>query len=209
MGDSDVPAYEIVPLSRAELVLETPRLILQPLADDDADLALSIRLFTDPEVVRYVCDVFPEEELAEEMPVITRRGAGGRIGIWTVTRKDTGEKIGSSILLPLPVEVDDTDWSLVVPERYPDAEIEVGYMLVPEAWGQGFATEACNRVLEFAFEKTTLDEVKATTDPGNVASQHVLTKCGLRHQGMRRAYACDCLGFSVTRAEWETQRRAC
>ena len=76
-----------------------------------------------------------------------------------------------------------------------------------EAWGQGFATEACNRVLEFAFEKTTLDEVKATTDPGNVASQHVLTKCGLRHQGMRRAYACDCLGFSVTRAEWETQRR--
>ena len=207
MGDSDVPAYDIVPLSQAELVLETPRLILRPLADDAADLALSIRLFTDPEVVRYVCDVFPEEELAEEMPVITRRGAGGRIGIWTVTRKDTGEKIGSSILLPLPVEVDDTDWSLVVPERYPDAEIEVGYMLVPEAWGQGFATEACNRMLEFAFEKTTLDEVKATTDPGNVASQHVLTKCGLRHQGMRRAYACDCLGFSVTRAEWETQRR--
>ncbi|MGR3313852.1 GNAT family N-acetyltransferase [Roseovarius indicus] len=204
-----MPAYDTAPLSRAELVLETPRLILRPLADDAADLALSIRLFTDPEVVRYVCDVFPEEELAEEMPTITRRGAGGRIGIWTVTRKDTGEKIGSSILLPLPVEVDDTDWSLVVPERYPDAEIEVGYMLVPEAWGQGFATEACNRVLEFAFKKTTLDEVKATTDPGNVASQHVLTKCGLRHQGMRRAYACDCLGFSVTRAEWETQRRAC
>ncbi|MEQ8293566.1 MAG: GNAT family N-acetyltransferase [Roseovarius sp.] len=198
----------IVPLSPAELVLETPRLRLRPLAGDAGDLALSVRLFTDPEVVRYVCDTFTEAELAAEMPVITRRGAGGRIGIWTVTRKDTGEKIGSSILLPLPVELDDTDWSLVVPERYPEAEIEVGYMLVREAWGQGFATEACTRLLEFAFESTILDEIKATTDPGNVASQHVLTKCGLRHEGMRRAYDCDCCGFSITRAEWETKRRA-
>lgn len=208
MGDSGTGSCGIVPLSADELVLETPRLVLRPLVGDAEDLALSIRLFTDPEVVRYVCDTFSEEELTAEMPVITRRGAGGRIGIWSVTRKDTGERIGSSILLPLPVELDDTDWSLVVPERYPEAEIEVGYMLVPEAWGQGFATEACARVLAFAFEMTALDEVKATTDPGNRASQNVLTKCGLRHDGIRRAYDCDCYGFSITRAAWETQRRA-
>jgi len=208
MGESGATSCAIVPLSPAELVLETPRLTLRPLAGDADDLALSVRLFTDPEVVRFICDTFSEEELAEEMPVITRRGAGGRIGIWTVTRKDTGEKIGTSILLPLPVELDDTDWSLVVPERYPEAEIEVGYVLVPDAWGQGFATEACSRLLEFAFESTTLDEIKATTDPGNAASQHVLTKCGLRHDGVRRAYDCDCYGFSITRAEWQTKRRA-
>lgn len=208
MGDSEAGPCGIVPLSAAEVVLETPRLLLRPLVGDAEDLALSIRLFTDPEVVRYVCDTYSEEELAEEMPIITRRGAGGRIGIWSVMRKDTGERVGSSILLPLPVDLDDTDWSLVVPEAYPDAEIEVGYMLVPEAWGQGFATEVCTRVLEFAFEKTSLEEVKATTDPENAASQHVLTKCGLRHDGMRRAYDCDCYGFSITRAAWETRHRA-
>ena len=80
MGESGATSCAIVPLSPAELVLETPRLTLRPLAGDADDLALSVRLFTDPEVVRFICDTFSEEELAEEMPVITRRGPAGASG---------------------------------------------------------------------------------------------------------------------------------
>ena len=190
------------PLDSSELVLETGRLRLRPVTLDDVDLARE--LFTDPEVMKFVADVTPEEDLLEETRKATQRGAGGRIGVWCVTDRRTGEKIGTSVLLPVPIDCDDTDWSLVVEDAYPDAEIEIGYILKPAAWGKGIATEACRRLLRFGFEMTELDEIVATTDPDNAASQHVLSKCGLRNEGIRRAYATDVTGFRITRREWET-----
>lgn len=191
----------VVPMAPEALVLKTDRLVLRPLRLDDLDLAIA--LFSNPDVVKYVCDVSSPEDIRDHLPVEVKRAAGGRIGIWTATRKDTGTQIGSCVLLPLPIETDDTDWSLMVEDCYPDAEIEVGYMLLPDAWGQGFATEICSRLLRFAFENTPLGEIKATTDPENSVSQRVLAKCGLTDQGMRRAYATDdCRGFGITRQEW-------
>ena len=129
--------------------------------------------------------------------------AGGRIGIWCVSRKDTGEKIGDCVLTPLPIDSGDIDWEQVTPDSYPHDEIEIGYLLVPEVWGQGFATELCARLLRFAFEQTALRRVVAVTDRGNANSQHVLQKCGLRPTGPRRAYAeDDCSGFEIMREEW-------
>ena len=189
-------------LTAQELELETDRLILRPLQLADIDLGTA--LFTDPQVVKYVCDLCTQEEIEENFKTETRRGAGGRIGIWTLTRKETGGKIGSAILLPLPIEKDDTDWSLLTEDTYPDAEIEVGYMLIPSAWGFGYATEACQRLVRFGFEMTTLDEIKATADPENLASHRVLQKSGLKHEGLRYAYNCQCSSFGITRDEWLT-----
>ncbi len=192
------------PLNPSDLVLETERLRLRPVTLDDLDLARE--LFTDPEVMKFVADVTPEEDLLEETRKASNRGAGGRIGVWCVTDRRTGEKIGTSVLLPVPIECDDTDWSLVVEHAYPDAEIGIGYILKRSAWGKGIATEACRRLLRFGFEKTELDEIVATTDPENAASQQVLLKCGLRNEGTRRAYATNVTGFRITREQWELAR---
>ncbi len=189
-------------LGEDHLVLGTERLIMRPLTLADEELALA--LYTDPEVVKYVCDVAtPENALKQFQKNDTRRGAGGRLGIWTLSRRDTGDKIGSAVLLPMPVETDDTDWSLLVEDAYPDAQIEVGYMLLQHAWGQGFATEACKRLVRFAFEMTSLPEIVATTDPENAASQHVLKKAGLSDEGTCRAYAEECSFFRLTRTDYE------
>ncbi|MCP5085740.1 MAG: GNAT family N-acetyltransferase [Rhodobacteraceae bacterium] len=187
-------------LSDADLVLETERLVLKPLTCEDLDIVLE--LFTDPDVVRYVCDLETPEQLESFLPTECQRGAGGRIGVWTVTRKEENKKIGTGILLPLPIEKDDTDWSLVVQDTYPDAEIEVGYMFIKSEWGKGFATETCRRLLKFSFEKTTLDVITATADPDNHASHHVLEKSGLRSEGLRYAYACQCSSFRISRKDW-------
>ena len=48
------------------LELFTARLRLTPLVADDLDIALE--MFTDPEVVKYVCDVMTETEIRQEMP---------------------------------------------------------------------------------------------------------------------------------------------
>ena len=143
------------------LVLETPRLVLRPFTPDDEDIAFEV--LSCPDVMRYVSNAMTAQEVSEHMPDATRRGAGGRIGIWCAQIRETGEKIGDGVLTPIPIEGEDADWSQVVPDAYPDDRIEVGYLLKPSAWGKGYATEICKRLLQFAFEQTALDEVVACT----------------------------------------------
>jgi RimJ/RimL family protein N-acetyltransferase len=85
-----------------KLVLNTERLLLTPLASTDLDFALE--LWTDPEVVEYVCDAVTEAEIRQEMSDATKRGGNGGIGIWCIADRRTREKLGETYLLPLPIE---------------------------------------------------------------------------------------------------------
>ena len=186
---------------------ESDRLLFRPLAEADLDLA--VEQWTDPDVVRFTGGkTYTEEELAREMPIVVRRCAGGCIGVWCLIDKETTEKLGTALLLPMPVELDDTDWDLVVGEEIPEGDIEIGYILKKSAWGKGYATEACERLLKFAFEEAPLEEVVAAIHPDNAASRRVLEKCGLIYQGLIRSYACDVPGFRMTRQEWRQSNSA-
>jgi RimJ/RimL family protein N-acetyltransferase len=109
------------------LDLQTERLLLRPLADSDLNLALE--MFTDEEITKYIGSVSTEEQIAEGMPDSVKRGGGGCIGVWCISHRATGEKLGSVFLLPLPIEENDTDWNLVVEDQLPDGDIEIGYIL--------------------------------------------------------------------------------
>jgi len=189
-----------------KLELHTERLLLTPLAPTDLDLALE--LWTDPEVVEYVCDVVTEAEIRQEMPDATKRGGNGGIGIWCVADRRTGEKLGSAYLLPMPVDMDDVDYSLVVMGQMPDAEIEVGYFFKRSAWGRGYATEVCKRLLQFAFQEVSLNEVVASVDEDNVASKKVLEKSGLLDRGRTLCYGKDSPIYRITRDEWNELRQS-
>jgi len=187
-----------------QLEIETERLNLRPLSKDD--LALALDLFTDERVMRYVGEVETPELIRRELPIWCQRAGGGAIGIWATYEKETGVAVGSAILLPMPVELDDTDWSLMGTDDMPDAEIEVGYLLKPDMWGKGYATELCERLLDFGFENTDLEEIVAVTDLENDASRRVLTKSGMREHGKRRAYATETTDFRMTRAQWTARQ---
>jgi RimJ/RimL family protein N-acetyltransferase len=77
---------------------------------------------------------------------------------------------------------------------------ELGYMLAPQAWGQGCATEACRVALSHAFD-AGLDHVDAGVWADNRASQHVLEKLGFRvtgHDlGSSAARGADCPGLRL------------
>ena len=182
------------------LNLKSDRLLLRPLEKADVDLGLEI--LTDPEVMLYVGQARSRAQVIEEMEVSTRRAGGGCIGIWCVMDLATKEKLGTGILLPLPIELADTDWSLVEGEAVPDAEIELGYLLKRSAWGRGYATEIARRLLRFAFEDAPLDEVVAVTHQDHTGSQQVLAKAGMTYEGLRPAYQTQCSGFRITRAQW-------
>ena len=189
-----------------KLELHTERLRLTPFVDDDLDLALE--MWTDPDVVEYVCDVMTELEIRQEMTNSIKRGGNGGIGIWCVADQSTGEKLGDTYLLPMPIDEDDTDYSLVVMGQMPDADIEIGYFLKRSAWGQGYATEVCKRLLQFAFEEVLLNEVVASVDETNIASRKVLEKCGLLDRGRTRCYGKDSPIYRITRDEWNERQQS-
>lgn len=195
-----------LPAKRAmNLELTSERLLLRPLTE--SDLNVSVEILTDPAVMKYVGEPYNRDRVVRELPTVMKRSAGGAIGIWCVIERATGEKLGTAVLLPLPIEQVDTDWDLVTGDGLPDCEIEIGYILKPSAWGRGYATEACKRLLRFAFEKTPLEQVVAVADPASAASQKVLTKSGLTAEGTRRAYAAQCPGFRITRTQWLARNR--
>jgi len=61
--------------------------------------------------------------------------------------------------------------------------VEVGYGILPEYEGQGYATEAVKAVCEWAFSEKDVYYVEAETDPDNSASQRVLEKNGFAVTG--------------------------
>ncbi len=59
-----------------------------------------------------------------------------------------------------------------------DSIAEVGYMLLPESWGKGFASEMLKCMLDLNREKKIASEIIGIVDPENPASIRVLTKFG-------------------------------
>ncbi len=62
------------------------------------------------------------------------------------------------------------------------AEAELAYMLSPMHWGQGYATEACRKMVAHIFDATDATAVVARVMTDNKASEAVLRKVGLRWQ---------------------------
>ena len=61
---------------------------------------------------------------------------------------------------------------------------ECFYALLPKYWGQGFATEAMNRLLEYGFHQLGIKRVIAHIDRDNLASIQVAKKLSLNYQGL-------------------------
>jgi ribosomal-protein-alanine N-acetyltransferase len=65
---------------------------------------------------------------------------------------------------------------------------ELGYWIGVPFWGKGYATEAASAVVAFGFETLYLRRIYAHHFAGNAASQQVLEKIGMRHEGQFRQH---------------------
>jgi RimJ/RimL family protein N-acetyltransferase len=85
---------------------------------------------------------------------------------------------------------------------------EISYVLHPDHWGQGIATEAAGLLLRFGFAELGLHRIFATCDPRNVASARVMEKNGLQYEGrLREALRIrdgwrDSLVYAILEPEW-------
>lgn len=94
------------------------------------------------------------------------------------------------------------------PEGWPGTE--VGYSLHPDAWGRGYATEACTAAIDWAFDVLDWTDVIHCIAPTNTASQSVARRLGSHILGKAPlpppldAHECDLWG--QTRDEWFAHR---
>lgn len=144
--------------------LTTSRLLLRPFTI--SDVASLHRILSQPNILKYFPN--PEAPSIERVQEIIenqlKHWDEHKLGWWAVIPIGGDELIGWNGLQYLP----ETD------------EVEVGYLLSQDFWGQGFATEGAQAGLDFGFEQHELIEIIGLTHPDNTASQNVLKKCGMR-----------------------------
>lgn len=63
---------------------------------------------------------------------------------------------------------------------------EIAYWLVPESWGNGYANDAVDLLVRYAFEERRLRKVSAHVLVGNEGSQAVLERAGFQREGRLR-----------------------
>lgn len=61
-------------------------------------------------------------------------------------------------------------------------ELELAYEFLPSAWGQGFATEACEALLEWSWSSLPDSSIIAVTQTANAASRRVLQRLGFSEE---------------------------
>ncbi len=98
--------------------------------------------------------------------------------------------------------------SLRVNDRTPHVG-EIGYSLLENARGRGYATEALVAIADEAFGQGELEEMQACTVPENLPSRNVLTRAGFREERLIRGGAVirgrhvDVVLYRMHRAEWQ------
>jgi ribosomal-protein-alanine N-acetyltransferase len=65
-------------------------------------------------------------------------------------------------------------------------QAEISYLIHPDLWGRGYATDAAARLVDLGFHTFGRHRVYATCDPRNTASARVLTKLGMKYEGRMR-----------------------
>lgn len=149
--------------------LVTERLSLRRLTRDDLDLL--DRLNSDPQVMRYLGGPMDrarsEAMLNDRILAYYVRHPG--LGIWATLERTSGSCIGIHVLNHIQGE----------------SFIQVGFVLFPQYWGRGYATEMAIALLRYGYTELGLPLIVAITDLPNTESQRVLVKAGLRRKGER------------------------
>lgn len=157
--------------------LTSERLTLRPWRMDDAEAALSIygreevahwlspalERVDDVGAMRLLLQQWEMEEL-RDIPPAAR---------WAVELTDEQRVIGGITLLYLP----------------PDGvDLEIGWQLAPDAWGEGYASEAGHAVAHWALHQGGVDEIFAVVRPANKRAAKTAQRIGMEWVGETDKY---------------------
>lgn len=151
---------------------ETERLTLRRLLVRDKDDMFEYA--HKPEVTKYL--LWSEHEnvafTAKYLKYLQTKYRRGEYFDWALVTKSENKMIGTGGFVTFDVD---------------NNSAEIGYVVSDAYWGQGYATEAVRRIIEFGFEELNLNRIVARHMVGNERSGRVMTKCGMTFEGVQRS----------------------
>lgn len=159
-------------------ILETERCVVRELTLDDLDDLFD--LYRDGEISRYTDDLHTYEEEKElQRAYIENMYRYFGYGLWLVFSKDTGALIGRA--------------GLEHREYHDEIELDLGYVIGTKYQRQGFATEICQAMIEYAKENTGFERINVLIKEGNLASEKLAQKLGFLHvEDLETENGCFC-----------------
>ena len=170
--------------------IETGRFLLRQITLVDLDEWTRLK-YADPEMMRYMpkSDLAPRKRAERAFGFFAGAWSQYGYGAWVITDKQTGHLVGDCYL-----ESDEISGS---------GEVEIGYDVGREFWGQRVATEATRAVLRFTFENSTLDRIVGVAMKDNIGSWRVLEHLGFKLEREARLYDLDVVVYAITREQFQ------
>jgi [ribosomal protein S5]-alanine N-acetyltransferase len=130
-----------------------------------SDLNLAFSLWGDPQVTRMICasGKFTDQEVIDRLHREIKNDDLYGVQYWPIFSLETNQLIGCCGLRPCDLD---------------EGIYELGFHLKPSYWGQHYASEAAQAVLQYAFETLKVKTVLAGHHPQNAASKKVLERSG-------------------------------
>ncbi len=139
---------------------ETDRCLIRELSL--SDLPALYELYDKPGMTDFVEPLYDyETELEYQKAYIENMYGFYEYGMWLVFSKETGKLIGRAGL----------------------EHNEMGYMIAPEFQNQGYATEVCRFIIDYARKNTDFEELYCRIDEKNVASVRLAKRLGFVRNG--------------------------
>jgi RimJ/RimL family protein N-acetyltransferase len=157
-------------------ILVTERLTIRPWRLEDA--AAALETYGHPDVARWLSPAMNrvhdlaamrlllQQWMAEDLRTVAPSGR------WAIERTADHRVIGGAVLLPLPPG---------------DEDIEIGWQLMPGAWGEGYASETTFTLASWAFENA-VDELFAVVRPENTHAAATVRQNGMHWVGETNKY---------------------
>ena len=171
-------------VGRSAEMFHTDRLQIRKYTMDDLQFYAS--LWGNEKVMRYIgngtlkhiCSVKSLEEW-----VIPSYKNG--LGLFVLIEKETGIRIGHAGLVKQQIDGKE--------------EIEIGYWLLPQYWGKGYAKEAAAAFRDYGFQALRMNKLISLINPDHPASIFVARKTGLSYEKTTSFHGMDVLVYSIKR----------
>ncbi|MFC5602312.1 GNAT family N-acetyltransferase [Sporosarcina koreensis] len=132
------------------------------------------------------------EEFVKQVIIDAKKKPRSRF-VFAITLRENEEMIGAG-------EINIRD--------YTNRVGEIAYIVNPQYWGKGYATEVAKLLIAYSFTDLKLHRIFATCDPRNIGSLKVLEKTGMSQEGRMREVLLikdgwrDSLLYSILEQEW-------
>lgn len=152
--------------------IATERLLLEPF--ELKHLNGLHAMDSDPDVMRFLGPLKTLKETEAAITRIAERWKQFGYAWWALVEKKSSAIVGAAC-------VQNT-------ANVPDAPLEIGWRLATAAQGKGYATEAGQAAMDFAFDGLGAEYVLAVADQKNAASHKVMQRLGMTYRGVELHY---------------------